>query len=276
MIRDIAIYLDGSSEDDQRIEYAARLARMLDAHLTGLVANVMFEMPVAFDGASVVSIPDVILAENDAQAAKRVERARMKLDETGLRNELRRVDAFPGEMASALTRHVRTSDLFVGSLPHHRSATEREVSQAVLFDSGRACLFVPPGHEVPAKIDTALVAWKETREAARAVAEALPLLEHASTVVLAVVEEHGAAEQFGDDVTAYIGRYLSRHGIKADIRKINGWESASEALANEQRQVMADLVVMGGYGHSRFREWAIGGVTRDFLSSASVPVLMAH
>jgi nucleotide-binding universal stress UspA family protein len=276
MIKDIAVHLDGTREDDHRIAHVANLARALDAHVTGLVENVMFEIPVAFDGVSALTLPDTVIAELDARAARRVEAARLKVSETGLRHEVRRVDAVPGAMPDAIARHVRTSDLFVGMLPYQGSTGGQGIAEAVLFNSARPCLFLPSRSDPQRTFSTVLVAWKDTREAARAVAEALPILGSAEAVVVAIVEEHGAAERFGDDVSAGIGRYLSRQGIKAEMRKINGWESASDALANEADQIGAELVVMGGYGHSRFREWAFGGVTREFLSSASIPVLMAH
>ena len=136
-------------------------------------------------------------------------------------------------------------------------------------------MFVPPASK-PGKFDTVFVAWKNTREAARAVAEAMPFLRRASQVIVGLVEEEGASEQFGIEPGADIGRYLSRHGVGAEIRPINGWVYAGEALLNESQRTGADLVVMGGYGHSRFREWVLGGATRHLLTHAAVPVLIAH
>jgi len=147
----------------------------------------------------------------------------------------------------------------------------------VLFKSGRGCLFVPP-QEKPktSTYDTIFVGWKPTPEAARAVAESLPFLRKASQVVVGIVEEDGAGEQFGIESGADIGRYLSRHDVSAEIRKISGWTYAGEALLNEAQQTGADLIVMGGYGHSRFAEWVLGGATRHILSNAPIPVLTAH
>lgn len=275
MIRDIAVHFSGSRQDQDRIAYATHLAQTFDAHVTGFVENVLIEVPIEYGTAIAIDLTDAI-AEAEARTARLVETARHELGQTGLRSEVQRVDAYLGGMADAIAQKARTADLFVGTLPYDRSTSGQAVAEAVLFGSGRGCFFVPAGSTPPRSYDRVLVAWKDTREAARAVGEALPFLHRATEVAVAIVEEHGAGEQLGEDVGADIGRYLSRHDIKAEIRKISGWGSVSDALANEARQFQADLVVMGGYGHSRFREWALGGVTRDLLHTAKIPVLMAH
>lgn len=132
------------------------------------------------------------------------------------------------------------------------------------------------GGKPPASYATILVAWKNTREAARAVAEALPFLQQAQSVLVAVIEEDKAAEEQKLEVGADIGRYLSRHAVSAEIRKIAGWTDTGAAILNEAKQIGADMIVMGGYGHSRFREWILGGVTRRALSESTVPILTAH
>ena len=91
-----------------------------------------------------------------------------------------------------------------------------------------------------------------------------------------VVEEEGASEQRGEAAGDDIGRYLSRHGVGSDVRLVSGWNNVSAAILNEAERFGADLIVLGAYGHSRLREWALGGVTRDVLSQAAVPVLTAR
>jgi nucleotide-binding universal stress UspA family protein len=85
-----------------------------------------------------------------------------------------------------------------------------------------------------------------------------------------------APEQEGHEPGADIARHLDRHGVRVEIRHVTGWSDPAEALLNETQKAAADLIVMGGYGHSRFREWILGGMTRDVLSLANVPVLLAH
>ena len=195
---------------------------------------------------------------------------------TGLNHELRRLDLFPGQVASALAGEVRFSDLFVGTRPYGDPNRQHRIEEAVLFESGRPCLFVPPGSRAPTGYRSVVIAWKNTREAAVAVAAAIPILRAAEQVTVAIVEEDGASEKHGEAVDEDIGRYLSRHGVSAEIHLVEGWNNVSAAVLNEVKRTAADLVVLGAYGHSRMREWALGGVTRDVLSQAAVPVLTAR
>jgi nucleotide-binding universal stress UspA family protein len=217
-----------------------------------------------------------LIAESVDRAAAVSRKLEPMLEATGLNHELRRLDLFPGQVGTALAHEVRFSDLFVGTRPYGDPLKQQRTEEAVLFESGRPCLFVPPAHAVPARYASILVAWKNTREAAVALAAALPLLRRAETVQVAVVEEGGASEQRRQAPDADIGRYLSRHGINAEIRLIAGWTDVTGAILNEAQKCAADLIVLGAYGHSRLREWALGGVTRDVLSRAPVPVFTAR
>jgi nucleotide-binding universal stress UspA family protein len=199
-----------------------------------------------------------------------------KLQALGASSELRRLEAPAGRTGEALARACRTADLFVGTRPQDGAPETFRVAEAVLLGSGHACLFVPPGLAPRRSYGTCLVAWNDSREAARAAADAVPLLRQAEHVLVAVVEEHGAGEQDRVEAGTDIGRYMSRHDISAEVRMIAGWEEAGAAILNEARMIGADLIVMGGYGHGRFREWILGGATRRVLSEADVPVLMSH
>jgi nucleotide-binding universal stress UspA family protein len=275
MIKDIAIHLTGSNEDQIRIEHAAALARCLDAHLTGLQVHEMPEVLTITDPAG-SGFLQALMADSVDRAAAVTERVRAQLDATGINHELRRLDLFPGQLASALAAEVRASDLFVGTRPYGDPGKQQRVEEAVLFESGRPCMFVPPGHRAPASYPSVLVAWKNTREAAVAVAAAMPVLQAAQDVRVAIVEEDGVGEQRGEAVGEEIGRYLSRHGVSGEVRLIGGWNNVSAAILNEAGHAGADLIVLGAYGHSRMREWALGGVTRDVLSQSPVPILTAR
>ena len=120
-----------------------------------------------------------------------------------------------------------------------------------------------------------LVAWKDTREARRAVVDAMPFLVAAREVVVATIEEadqKGARESAADVV-----RFLMKHGVKARSEVIDvGRAYAPEALVEMARAAKADLIVSGGYGHSRLREWAFGGVTRSLLRETGIHRLMSN
>lgn len=275
MFRDIAIHLTGSAEDAIRIAHAAGIARTFDAHLTGLQVHEMPEVLTMTDPSGSAFLQDLI-AESVERAKQTGKKLEEQLDKVGINHELRRLDLYPGGAGHVLATEARLSDLFVGTRPYGDPIKQHRVEEAVLFDSGRPCLFVPPHHTAPAGYKSIFVAWKNTREAARALTAALPFLKEASSVVVGLVEEGIAGEQVKDAPEEDVGRYLSRHGITAEIHLIDGWTDIPGALLNEASKVNADMIVMGGYGHSRFREWVIGGATRDVLKNATVPVLMAH
>ena len=274
MIKDIVVHLTGSGEDKVRIAHAAAVAELFDAHVTGLQVHTLPEL-IAVTDPTASTYLQTLLAESQARAQKITDAVNVEFAGLTVPNELRRLDVYPSGVGAALASEARTADLFIGTRPYGDPAGGERIEETVLFRSGRACMFVPPASK-PGKFDTVFVAWKNTREAARAVAEAMPFLRRASQVIVGLVEEEGASEQFGIEPGADIGRYLSRHGVAAEIRPINGWVYAGEALLNESQRTGAEMVVMGGYGHSRFREWVLGGVTRHLLTHAAVPVLIAH
>lgn len=276
MIKDIAIHLTGSSEDTTRIAHAAGLARTLDAHLTGIYLHQLPDV-LAITDPSGSAFLQRLVEQSVAQAEARTEALDATFRQLGLTYELRRLDVYPRQVGSLLASEARQSDLFVGTRPYGDPDKGQWIEEAVLFQSGRPCLFVPPSFDGHSVCDNVLVAWKNTREAARAVADAMPLLKKAKSVVVAIVDEQlGAAEEQRRAPDEDIGRYLSRHGIRAEVHIIDGWTSTGAALRNEAVRTAADLIVMGAYGHSRLREWMLGGATRDLLSTAPVPVLVAH
>jgi nucleotide-binding universal stress UspA family protein len=121
-----------------------------------------------------------------------------------------------------------------------------------------------------------LIAWNESAEAMRAIRAALPLLKKAGTVHIGIVDPSETGPERSDPGGA-LAVYLSRHGIKSDIQVMTRQGlTISERLAHHVTETGSDMLVMGGYGHSRFREAVLGGATRDMLENSKVPVLMAH
>jgi nucleotide-binding universal stress UspA family protein len=275
MIKDIVVHLTGSEEDKVRLDHAEPIARVFTAHLTGLQIHSLPEVAGYTDPSGSAFLQELIRQSYERADAVS---ARLRVLRSGddISRELRRLDVQPGVVGRELAAEVRTADLFIGTRPYGDPAGEARVEEAVLLGSGRGCLFVPPHGKPPRSYSRILVAWNGSRESARAVAEALPFLKQASLVVVAIVEGRGAAEERRVEAGADIGRYLSRHGVSSEIRKIAGWSDAGEALMNEALQFGVDMLVMGGYGHSRLREFVFGGVTRRALSEAGFPILMAH
>lgn len=277
MIKDLLVYLDGRKEDEVRLAYAEQWAAAHDAHLTGLYCNVIPEVMLGGDpgmtGAQVVvEMQNQAIAAGDGAA----EKLKTRFGKLGVLNELRRLDVYSSQARRLVAAEARRADLFIGTRPYEHEGGNPEVLESVLFESGRGCLFVPAVIKPQAEVDTVVVAWRNTREAARALAEAMPVLKKAKKVVVAIVTENGAPEEDQEMPGAGISRHLDRHGVNVELRQITGWDNPAEALLNEVEKNGAQLLVMGGFGHSRFRQWVLGGVTRDILSRAEIPVLMAH
>lgn len=275
MIKDVVVPLTGDAGDESRLVWAEAMAAMFDGHLTGLQVHPMPEV-IAITDPSGSSYLQSLLAASDEQATKLAMRLGERLGRLAVPNSLRRVDVYAATTGTELAAAARTADLYVDVRPYADAPATAGIAETVMFTSGRPCLFVPQGSTPPAAFGTVIVGWKSTREAARALAAAMPILARAREVIVALVEEEGAAEQYGEEAGVDVGQHLSRHGITAEIRRIDGWASVGEALLNEAKRTGAELLVMGAYGHSRVREFVLGGATRDILAAADMAVFVAH
>lgn len=279
VIKDICVHLDGRS-DAPRLAVAGRIAGLFGSHVTGLFLNILPEPRV-----SLIQDPDItalLVAETAAvraegDATERVLAARIR--DLTPQGEVQRHDIPVSRVGVVAGSAARTSDLLIASRPYDADGTSRwpGLVEAGLFASGRGVLLVPDRAAVAdGPIGTVLVAWRDTREAARAVAEAMPLLRAARNVIVAMAEGETASEAAGYEPGADIARHLSRHGVAVELRHLAGWTEPSDALLHEIALTGAEFAVLGAYGHSRFREWITGGVTHDFLARCPVPMLMAH
>jgi nucleotide-binding universal stress UspA family protein len=149
--------------------------------------------------------------------------------------------------------------------------------ESVLFDSGRPCLFVPPQGTPHPSYETIILAWKDSRQASRAVASAMPFLHRARNIVVVIVDDGKAESARYAEGGAGIMEHLRRHELPVELKIIpRKNERVSYTLMNQAATTGAELLVMGGYGHSRLREWVLGGTTRAVLSEAMIPVLVGH
>lgn len=279
MLKDILVHLNGTEGDEGRLTYAGSIGRAHDAFVTGVFLNIS-HAPMAvgyagFGAAPIITDPkSSMLAVGD-----KTEKSLKALMDKSLDRpyEFRRYDVYMGEAIEALCTESRCGDLFVVAQPYGGNAELSELTEALIFGSGRGVMIVPQKVSVAEKgIRTVLVAWRSTKESARAVSEAMPLLEHADKVIVAMVDENGAPEQFGQEPGADIARHLSRHNCTVELKHLTGWDNVAEALLNEAEKSGANLIVMGSYGHSRIRQWVLGGVTRHILGKSTFPVLTAH
>lgn len=276
-IKTLLWHLDGLSAEGQRLPLVRELARRLDAQLEAVYAVTPLTMQFPF-AMSAESGAAGQLAACEADARKTARAAFERACRATGCNDLLWQET-EDEPVRAFSGHAWAADLLV--LGQHDPKAEgaarvpADFVASVLLATGKPAIVLPyieiaqpPGQNV-------LVAWKATRESARALASALPLLQRASQVQVLSWDE---ADIPAADATAPALRYLRRHGVAAQAHTQGGRppRELGEALLSQAADLQADLLVMGCYGHGRAREWALGGVTRTVLQSMTLPVLMAH
>ena len=166
------------------------------------------------------------------------------------------------------------ADLIVAPRASGEEVAARATLEAVLLDTGRPML-IPAASAMPAALDRIAIAWKPTPQAARAVALAMPFLTRAKEILVVAVEEQAAQVDQGADADRLV-RNLAWHGLAATTERLTPGPAGAAATLLTAIAGRADLLVMGGYGHSRLREWVFGGFTQHVLADAPLPVLIAH
>lgn len=274
--KDLLVYVDATKAGEQRVALAARLAKRCEAHLAGVHVTALLEAVHAAGYANFAEVYRAIeqSAEERAAAAKALFEAAVAREGVAGEWRLSRIVA----IAEAVV-HARYADLaIVGQNdPDGDEAGPLLPPEDVFLDSGRPVLIVPYAGRFTDVGTRVLIGWNASREAARAVNDALPLLKGAATVTVLAVNPVNRATGHGEEPGADIAVHLARHGIKVTVEKTHVSEiDASDVLLNRAADLGADLIVAGGYGRSRMRELALGGVTRDLLRRMTVPVLMSH
>ena len=215
-------------------------------------------------------------ARSSATAQLEAVCARIAADQAGTAIRTETITARLFEEAGAVCRAARTRDLTLVSVGPAVEA-DRELAEAVLFGSGRPVLVYPEGQEIaPADgFDTVAIAWDGGARAARAVADALPILRHAKTV--RIFTALGEKPQTAKGAATDLVRHLAAHGIAAAVDESSAQDqSIGDRLADYVTARRPDLLVMGAFGHARLREFILGGATRAVLEAPPCPVLMSH
>lgn len=283
-MKDILVHLDGTPRAGVRLDVAARLAAADGAHLVGLhVIELLSPAPFYGDPGGLADVRVVQemrqklreAATADAQSVE--ERFRERTRRDGIAGEWRLVE---GRTAETVALHARYADLAILGQPDPTDETLTSAGQIpteTLLSSGRPVLTLPYAGSIGALGERVLVAWKSSREAARAINDALPLLRRARSVTVLAINPRSGIAGDGDTPAADIALHLARHGVKAEAaHTVATGVSEGDALLNYANDMGADLIVAGGYGHSRLRELAFGGVTRTLLMTMTVPVFLSH
>lgn len=279
MFSDIFAPRTGSILDDEALVAAIRLARAFQGHLTVLeLVSLPYPMLSAW-GPSVDFATGDLYQQLQAQGEANVSMLSARLRAEHISYEVRLVQTLYGAPAQVAAQHAVCADISVIS-GVSGDTVEGDLGRtyfgSLLVSSGRPVIVIPKGSSAALPPATILVAWTPTRESSRALHDSLPMLQAARSVHLIVVAEKGDGEVERRDMNV-IAAHLDRHGVKVQtvIQKKEGATTAALLLEHAAR-VGADMLVVGGFGHSRFREWAFGGVTRELLFDAKLPVLYSH
>lgn len=275
-LKNLLVVVDDGAAAAGRIDLAARIALAHDAHLIGLAAlaiptlpsHIMAELPMS----AVEAEHRSLLAR--AEAGRILFEERMRAQGLEGRCEWRQVEGDPDDIVAT---QGRAADLVVIG----QAIPDRDLPApnpgALLFTVGRPLLIVPYAGRFETVGHRVLVAWNGGREVARAVGDAMPFLERAARVVVLSANTSPGSRVAEDEPGADIARHLSHHGCRVVATRASSDEvDAASLILNAVTDENCDLVVMGGYGHSRLRELVLGGVTRYMLQHMTVPVLISH
>jgi len=275
--RSILVHLDDSPRCAVRTDIAAQLAIRHGAHLRGLAPAGVVSLPARVTP-SMTGVPnylEIAQASLNERATALVGEFKQRVQDAGLTSFDGRVD--PDDTVDSLVRHAGVHDLVVlGQTDRTVAALDLDIPQHVLMRAGTPALVVPFIGGFKDVGGCVVVAWNATRESARAVHDAMPLLGQAREVHLMCFERvddlrHVSRLQLND-----AHGWLARHGVEARLHQEPVSGDVGDALLSRASDLGADLVVMGGYGHSRLAEFLLGGVTRRLLAQMTTPVLLSH
>jgi len=276
MIKDLVVNLNLSADRDPAAQFAVSIAATFGAHIAAIAfAYDPVVMPTVMNGLSVAWV-DTQRIENRAAAQEAVDRFEAAAKREGLSAQHRIIEASLGKAANLFGRITRRFDLaVVGQMDPERTLPDDLLIEAALFESGRPVVVVPYIQKEGLKLDRVLVCWDGSRSAARAVADSLPFLKRGKLIEIVVVASRsGKVDELPG---ADLGEHLARHNLDVEVKRLVAADiDVSNVVLSYAADCAADFIVMGGYGHSRLREFVLGGATRGILESMTVPVLMAH
>ena len=256
------------------VDRAVSFASTLNAHIAAIACDVHIQMPgsfVSFGTAGAIAAHEAHRSHDIAQGLLAAFEAAAQKE--GLSHETIHEESLSYRVPERLADYARLRDLTIVSVP---ATYDQWYAEAIIFGSGRPTLVVPESPPLrPFELNTVVVAWDFSRSAARAVADAIPILEKAETVRIVTVTNEKVIDT--KHSSEELAKNLSRHGIDVIVDRVDAARlSIGESLTREIASHKADLLVMGAYGHSRFREFILGGATQNMLSKPLLPILFSH
>ena len=276
MIKDLVVNLSASDGADPASDYAISVADAFRAHAFGIAFAYEPILPPSVMGGLPPEIMESQRAEGENAATAVIARFEESARRAGLSAQSRMIPTSLAGAADVFGRIARRFDLaVVGQAEPDTVAPQELIIEAALFESGRPVLVVPYIQKQGLKLDRVLVCWDASRNAARAIADAMPFLRRSKAIdVIVVATERPKSDELPG---ADIAHHLARHELEVDLKRIvSGGTDVASTILSYAADSAADFIVMGGYGHSRLREFILGGATRGILSAMTVPTLMSH
>lgn len=274
----VLVHVDDSQQAPQRILIAQDIAQRFDAHLIGValtgISRYIFESSNLGAGDPNISLHLGVLRERAERAL--VQFGQLTADRASSTTESLIAN---DEANGGLGLRARYCDLIVigQTNPAEPSPTVMsDFPEFMIVHSGRPILVIPHHSKIEKIGERCLIAWNGSREASRAVTDAIPLLKLCKQVMVAIINPKPYQETHGEEPGADIALFLARHGIQVEVVTRFSKHPVGDTLLSLGAEYQCDLMVMGGYGHSRFREMLMGGSTRTILEKATIPVLMSH
>ncbi|MGZ5182149.1 MAG: universal stress protein [Ramlibacter sp.] len=279
MYKTIVLHIDGSPQQDSRMRAAAMLAGEHGAHLVGSAATGISWVEYAvLTGSMAAPAPTADFDGLRDAAQARLREFSEQAGRLGVASfETRLIE----DLADyGLLLQSRYADLVVLSQDRNQEpglpARVRGLPEHLALHGARPVLVVPDTWQGAPLASTVVAGWDGSMQAIRALEGALPLLRQANSVKLALVNPDTLSELHGEEPGADMALFLARHGVRVEVVVESTDATAGDALMTLARDCGAGLLVCGAYGHSRYREWALGGVTREMLARSPLPLLLAH
>lgn len=261
--------------DQTPLEAAAELAARFQARCTALIVSVAIGSDFANTPAPLSDLLADIAAGGRSHAALERDKIRNWLESSSHDFNVCEIAVELAVGDDQVVSHARYADLIVLGRAREHPRARRELLEDVVFKSGRPVLLLP-AQPKGRTWERVLIAWNASAQATRAVAGAMPFLKAASEVRIVTIDalpERDDAPAAGRELAAY----LARHGVQAEVRNLDGLgRDTSRSITDAATDFDADLLVLGAYGHSRAREFVLGGVSRDLLNYCATPLLLAH
>ncbi|MEM9968100.1 MAG: universal stress protein [Pseudomonadota bacterium] len=277
-IHTVTTILTGSAGLETQLHKAIAFARAYDAHLQVFTLAVGYDQPAGLAGALGAVPVASELADGRLQAQALAEKATTILKPDDIRWDILSIAVARANLAQCLAQHTRFSDLVILHRAKGEATEEAHVSlvQALLFDADTPLFVLPQASEMKVPARAIMLAWDESSTALRAAKLAMPLLQAANTVHIALVEPAKDASDRSDPGGAF-AHFIARHGVRNEVSVLNKTDdTVAQTLERRAKEIGCDLIVMGAYGHSRLRQALFGGTTRSMLEKSTLPILLAH